>query len=139
MRIGADKAEQIVRCMMEGVGIRGTARLAGVCNNTVLDTLLLIGQRCKAFLENTLVNVPVKDVEADEIWSFVYCKDKTRKKLSLPTAHCGDKYCFVGFERHNKLALVWHVGARDVDQGREFLIKLSRACGSHDFQITTDG
>jgi transposase-like protein/IS1 family transposase len=139
MRIGTDKAGQIVRCMMEGVGIRGTARLAGVCNNTVLDTLLLIGQRCTMFLADTVVGVPVKDVQADELWSFVYCKDKTRKKLSLPVAFYGDKYCFVGFERHNKLALAWHVGTRDHEDGRAFVQKLARACGNHDFQITTDG
>jgi len=41
MRIGTEKAAQIVQCIMEGVGVRGTARLAGVCANTVLDTLLL--------------------------------------------------------------------------------------------------
>ena len=39
----------------------------------------------------------------------------------------------------NKLALAWHLGTRDVDHGREFIMKLSRACGSHEFQITTDG
>jgi IS1 family transposase len=139
MRIGTDTAAQIIRCLLEGVGIRGTARLANVAKDTVLDTLALIGQRCKLFLEKTLVNIPVTDVQADEIWSFVYCKEKTRKKLSLPAHHCGDKYCFVGFERFNKLALAWHLGSRDMDNGEEFMIKLSRACGSKEFQITTDG
>jgi IS1 transposase len=33
----------------------------GVCNNTVLDTLLLIGQRCTMFLEDTVIGVPVMD------------------------------------------------------------------------------
>lgn len=139
MRIGTDKAAQVIRCMMEGVGVRGTARLAGLAINTVMDITVLIGQRCKLFLESTMVNIPVTDVQADEIWSFVYCKEKTRKKLSLPAHHCGDKYCFVGFERFNKLALAWHLGSRDADNGEEFLTKLSRACGSHEFQITTDG
>ena len=139
MRIGTGKVAQVIRCMMEGVGVRATARLAGVAINTVMDVTVLIGQRCKLFLESTMVNIPVSDVQADEIWSFVYCKEKTRKKLSLPAHHCGDKYCFVGFERFNKLALAWHLGSRDADNGEEFLTKLSRACGSKEFQITTDG
>lgn len=139
MRIGTDKAAQVIRCMMEGVGVRATARLAGIAVNTAMDVLALVGQRCKLFLEQTLVNIPVTDVQADEIWSFVYCKEKTRKKRSLPAHFCGDKYCFVGFERFNKLALAWHMGARDADNGEEFLTKLSRACGSREFQITTDG
>ena len=101
--------------------------------------VILIGQRCELFLEDAIVGVPVTDVQADEIWSFVFCKDKTRKQLSLPAATHGDKYCFVGIERHNKLALAWHVGARDIYDGELFVGKLARACGNPDFQITTDG
>ncbi len=51
----------------------------------------------------------------------------------------GDKYCFVGIERHHKLALAWHVGRRDIEDGRAFVIKLACACANHDFQVTTDG
>ena len=138
MRIGTDKAAQIIRCMMEGVGVRGTARLAGVAR-TRYWTAGAGRPALQAVPEDAIVSVPVKDVQADEIWSFVYCKDKTRKKLSLPVAHCGDRYCFVGFERHHKLALAWHIGTATHDDGREFVMKLARACGNHDFQITTDG
>src|SRR5439155_15378809 len=110
-----------------------------VAKDTVLDLLGVIGQRCRLFLEDTIVNVPVTDVQADELWSFVYCKDKTRKSLSLPASLYGDKYCFVGMERHHKLVLAWHVGARDMEEGRDFLMKLSRACWQEKFQFTTDG
>jgi transposase-like protein/IS1 family transposase len=139
MTIGTAKAEQVIRCLIEGMGIRSTVRITGVAKNTVLDLLTLVGQRCKLFMEDAVVGVPVKDVQADEIWSFVYCKDKTRKKLSLPVAFYGDRYCFVGFERHNKLALAWHLGHRDHYDGEQFVSKLARACGNHDFQISTDG
>jgi transposase-like protein/IS1 family transposase len=139
MRIGTDKAAQIIRCLMEGMGINSVCRLCGVAKNTVLDLLLLTGQRCAMFLNDAIVGVPVSDVQADELWSFVYCKDRTRKKLSLPVAHYGDKYCFVGLERYHKLALAYHVGTRDFEDGRTFVLKLARACGNHDFQITTDG
>ena len=61
------------------------------CSPLVLSSTAFSGsQRCKMFLENTMVNIPATDVQADEIWSFVYCKEKTHKK---------------GFERFNKLAL----------------------------------
>jgi transposase-like protein/IS1 family transposase len=140
MRIGTDKAAQIVHCMMEGVGVRGTARLAGVCNDTVLDTLVLVGQRCKLFTEGEIVGVPVKDVQADELWSFVGMKERTRRKNSLPVGSCGDSYCFVGLERNHKLALAWHMGDRTHESGVAFTRKLARAC-RHDerFQVTTDG
>jgi transposase-like protein/IS1 family transposase len=140
MRIGTEKAAQIVHRMMEGVGVRGTARLAGVCPNTVLDTLLLVGQRCKAFCEGEIVGVPVKDVQCDELWSFVGMKEWTRKYRSRPVGSCGDSYCFVGLERNHKLALAWHVGERTHDNGWAFVRKLSRACAhTQRVQVSSDG
>src|SRR5437868_2728152 len=73
MRIGTDKATHIVKCLIEGTGIRSTARIVGVSKDTVLDLLVLIGQRCTLFLNDTLVGVPVRDLQIDEIWSRVYC------------------------------------------------------------------
>ncbi len=139
MRVGLDKAEQTIRCMMEGLSVRATARLAGVAKDTVLDLLVLIGGRCKRFSEATLVDVPVKDVEADELWSFVGCKEKTRKELSLPIRKFGDQYCFIGLERSTKLVLAWHLGMRETGNGEWFIEKLSHACWKKPFQITTDG
>src|SRR5262245_45051532 len=139
MRIGTDKAAQSVRCTMEGVGVRGTARLCGVDMHTVMDVLVLIGQRCKLFSEATIVDVPVQDVQADEIWSFVGVKEKTRRKLSLPFRLYGDQYCFCAVERHHKLALAWHLGLRETGNGELFVKKLARACWKETFQITTDG
>jgi IS1 family transposase len=139
MRIGTDKAEQIIRCLMEGLSVLATARLAGVAKRTVLDLLVLVGGRCQRFAEATLVDVPVSDVEADELWSFVGCKEKTRRKLSLPMKEYGDQYCFIGLERTTKLALAWHLGMREAGEGQRFIRKLNRACWKEPFQITTDG
>jgi IS1 family transposase len=124
---------------MEGLSVLATARLAGVAKRTVLDLLVLVGGRCQRFAEATIVDVPVQDVEADELWSFVGCKEKTRRKLSLPVATYGDQYCFVGLERNTKLALAWHLGNRDAGEGQHFVNKLARACHKERFQITTDG
>jgi transposase-like protein/IS1 family transposase len=139
MRIGVDRSAQIIRSLMEGLSVRATARLCGVDQHTVLDLLVLVGGRCKRFSEATLVDVPVNDVEADELWSFVGCKEKTRKRLSLPFRHFGDQYCFIGLERTTKLALAWHLGQREPGNGQYFVEKLTRACWKQPFQITTDG
>jgi len=139
MRVGLDKAEQIVNCMMEGMGVRSTARLAGVANDTVLGLLVLIGGRCKVFTEQALVNVKVKEVQADEIWSYVGCKERTRVKNSRSNRDCGDRYCYVGMERTTKLALTWHLGPRDAGETATFVTKLVQACHGGKLQITTDG
>ena len=139
MRVGIDRAAQIIRCLLEGLSVRATARLNGVDQHTVLDLLVLVGTRCKRFSEDKIVNIPVNDVQADELWSFVYCKDKTRQRLSLPRAVFGDQYCFVGLERHSKLVLAWHLGERSAPEGWRFCKKLAKACWNERYQVTTDG
>lgn len=139
MRIGTDKAALIIKCLSEGMGIRGTGRMTGASKGTILGTLALVGERCKRYMEDAIVNVPVKDVQADEIWSFVFCKEKTRKNLSLPASYFGSQYCYVGLERHNKLVLAWHLGTREYGTGEVFVQKLAHACGNQDYQFSTDG
>ena len=43
------------------------------------------GQRCERFAEHVLSGLPVADVQADEIWSFIACKERTRERY-LPDA-----------------------------------------------------
>lgn len=139
MRIGTNKAEQIIRCMMEGVGIRGTARLCGVDQHTVMDLLLIVGERCKSYMADMHVNLSVENVQIDEIWSFVGCKERTRKRLSKPAGTCGDAYCFTALEGKSKLLITHHVGERNGDEGWRFVRKLTRACADERFTIASDG
>jgi len=82
--------------------------------------------------------VAVEDVEADEVWGYVRCKEgtKTRKKIQDPEA--GDAYCFIGMERHSKLVLGWHLGRRTAQDADIFMEKLAAATGGN-FQLSTDG
>lgn len=49
-------------------------------------------------LESKLANMCVDDVQADEVWSFVGCKEKTRAAMSYGQEF-GDAQCFIGIER----------------------------------------
>jgi transposase-like protein/IS1 family transposase len=139
MRIGTDKAAQVISLLAEGMGVRPVTRIAGIGKTAVLDLMTLVGERCRRFSEDSIVNVPVKDVQADELWSFIYCKEKTRKLLSLPLATHGDTYCFVGMERTSKIVLAWHLGNRELESGEQFIAKLAHACWKENFQFSTDG
>jgi IS1 family transposase len=77
-------------------------------------------------------------VQADEIWSYIHCKQgtKERKKIAVPDA--GDAYCYIGMERTSKLVLAWHLGKRNGWDAHDFVAKLSRATAG-DFQLSTDG
>jgi transposase-like protein/IS1 family transposase len=138
MRIGVDQTGRIIAMLCEGLSIRAVARLANVDKHTILELLLLVGQRCKVYMENHIVGVPVKDVSVDELWAFISMKERTRKILSRQTGSVGDCYTFVGLERNSRLILAWHMGSRTSDNGYAFAQKLARACHNERFQISSD-
>jgi IS1 family transposase len=135
MRTPVEKAAHIVSCLVEGCSVWSTARSVGVHKRTVIAVLRLAGQRCKALMERRIRQIPVSDVECDEMWGFVGCKEK-RNFTGDPER--GDAYCFVAIERNTKLILTWHLGRRTRPDTEVFIDKLSEATAGQ-FQITTDG
>ena len=101
-------------------------------------TILIAGERCHEVMNERIKNVPVKDVEADEMWAFVGMKKMTKLRKQLTTPQIGDAYTFVGIERNTKLVLAWHLGDRDTPNTEAFTEKLDRATSGY-FQLTTDG
>jgi transposase-like protein/IS1 family transposase len=138
MRISQEKALLILSLLCEGSGIRAIGRITGCHQVTILRLLVEVGAGCERMLTETVKGIAVQDVQADEVWGYVHCKEgtKTRKKIEDPEA--GDAYCFIGMERHSKLVLAWHLGRRNSWDTHDFMEKLSAATAGR-FQLTTDG
>ena len=62
-----------------------------------------------------IVNVPVKDVECDEIWAFVQKKERRKRGAQANDDSVGDAYCYVGIERHSKLVLNFALDDRSLN------------------------
>lgn len=138
MRIDLDRAEMCLRMLLEGNSIRSTERLTGTHRDTIIKLMVLIGERAKEFMADVVFKQFVNDVEVDEIWGYVGCKEKTRVRHDYAEGFCGDFYCFTGMERTSKLMLAWHLGKRSPEDTTIFLSKLGRATTGR-FQLTTDG
>lgn len=136
-RLAQDKAVLCLRMLLEGNSVRSVERLTGVHRDTIIDTMVEAGRACKRFLEATIRRVPVADVQADEVWGFVGCKERTKQYHGYGE-EVGDAYCFTAFERTTKLIVAWHLGKRSPGDTEEFTEKLSRATTGR-FQLTTDG
>jgi IS1 family transposase len=95
------------------------------------------GEKCERLLAKKIVNVPVRDVQADEIWSFVGKKEKAKQPGDDP--NLGDAYCFVAIERHSKLVLNFALGKRNQATTDVFIEGLRLATSRRRFQMTTDG
>jgi transposase-like protein/IS1 family transposase len=148
MYLPIEKAAAVIALLMEGTSLRSVERLTGISLHTLLNLLVLVGEKCEAFLERYIQNVPVRDVECDEIWCFVSMKEKTLKSKIKEgyfqddfemAEKLGDAYTFVGFERNSKLILAWHLGHRSAEDTLKFAKKLGRATYNDSFQVTTDG
>jgi transposase-like protein/IS1 family transposase len=138
MRISLKDAATALGMLLEGMSIRATCRLTGLNRHTINDLILLAGENCQRLLDSKIQNVDAKDIQADEIWSFVGMKEKQRVARNL-SLEFGDSWTFIAIERETKLILAHQVGQRDSDTCWSFLMKLKNAVGSARFQLTTDG
>jgi transposase-like protein/IS1 family transposase len=134
LRTSMKDATMALSMLLEGMSIRSVQRLTGLCRQTLADMILLVGENCQRLLEAKVKAVPVKDVQLDEIWSFVGAKAKNVHDGKHP----GDSWTFIGIERETKLILAYQVGLRDGATCCEFLTKLNAATLGR-FQLTTDG
>jgi len=137
MRLPVEKAVLVLKLLVEGTSIRSVERITGVHRDTILRLLVLAGEKCAKLMGRLIVNVSVKDIQADEIWGFCYCKEKVKRPDHDPMS--GDAYTFVAIERNTKLVLNFALGKRNQATTDAFIEGLRAATSSQEFQITTDG
>jgi len=137
-KLSRDKRAQILGMMVEGVSIRSITRLTGASKNTVAKLLADAGRACVDYQDRTLKNLPCKRVQCDEIWSFVYAKDKNLPESMRSKPGVGSIWTWTAICADTKLVPSFHVGTRDAACAYEFMSDLaSRLRGR--VQFTTDG
>jgi IS1 family transposase len=137
-KLSIDRQAQIIKVLCEGNSIRSTARITNSSINTVVKLLREVGKACLEYQDKAMRNLTCNKLQCDEIWSFVYSKDK-----NVPDAHkgqfgYGDVWTFTAIDADTKLVPSWLVGQRNVDCAKEFVIDLRNRL-SNRVQITTDG
>jgi transposase-like protein/IS1 family transposase len=137
MRIDFDKAVTILRMLLEGMAIRACSRITGVKPNTICDLVLHVGQNCEQFLEAAIHHVAAKAIQLDELWQFVYAKEKTVLARKL-TGDVGDSWTWLAIDADSKLILAHAVGKRDEIMCSTLLTRLNNATTGRT-QVTSDG
>ncbi len=129
------KRVQIINLLVEGNSIRTTTRIADVSKNTVTKLLVEVGQACWKFHDEKVVNLNSRRIQCDEIWSFVYNKEKN-KPANVENA--GDVWTWTAIDADSKLIVGWHVGGRDADSANTFMHDIDSRLAKR-VQLTTDG
>lgn len=137
MYLPVEKAEAVLAMLLEGNSVSSVERITGVHKATILKLLVLAGEKCERIMATKIRNVQVRDVEADEVWSFIGKKEK--RVRAEDDQNLGDCYTFVAIERHSKLVLNIAMGKRNQQTTDVFIEGLRHATASSPFQITTDG
>ena len=127
-----------IQLLVEGCSIRTIERITGIRRDSIVQLLLIAGERCERLMDS-IRGVNAKDIQCDELWSFVYCKNKN-VPFGVEIDGIGDVWCWTAIERRSKLALAFAVGKRGMDEAFELMFKVRRATSPESrFQITTDG
>lgn len=136
-RLKRDKQIAVINLLCEGCSIRSASRLTGVHGYTIGQLLLRVGTHCQQILDDRIRDVEVDELQLDEVWTFVACKDK-RVKPDDPMAHeKGSQFVYTALDPVTKLLLTHLVGRRNHENTVLFLADVaSRVAGN--VQITTD-
>jgi IS1 family transposase len=132
------KRVQIASALVEGVGIRATARIAGVSKDTVMKLWVEMGEACARFQDETLRELTCNRLQIDEIWSFVYAKAKNVPADNAGEFGYGDVWTFTAIDADTKLMPSFMVGSRDSGTATAFMQDLAGQLTNR-VQLTTDG
>jgi IS1 family transposase len=137
-KLPSHKRAQILHLLVEGNSMRATARIADVAFNTVDKLFIEAGLACAAYQDKTLRNLRCKRLQLDEIWSFVYAKEKNVPTAKSAPKDAGDVWTWVAIDADSKLVPSWRIGDRTSETGLAFVDDLAKRL-SNRVQITSDG
>jgi len=135
MYLPIEKAEMVLRLLLEGNSVSSVERLTEVHHTTILKLLVLASEKCERVMAQGR-NVQVRDVELDEVWAFIGKKQKRVRPED--DSNLGDCYTFVAIERHSKLVLNVAMGTRD-QATTDVFVEGVRHATRGTFQATSDG
>ena len=128
----------ILQCFVEGMSLRSTARVVDVSRNTVAKLLIDAGKACAEYQDETLRNLPCKRIQCDEIWSFVYAKEKNVPRAKSAPPEAGDVWTWTAMCADTKLVPSWRLGDGSGATAADLMDDLRGRLASR-VQLTTDG
>jgi IS1 family transposase len=136
-RLDISSRVQVISALVEGTSINATARITGTAKHTILKLLADMGCACAAYHNKTVRNLRVRHVQADEIWAFVYGKDKNLT-LEQVQAGAGSVWTWTAIDADTKLIISYTLGDRGAATALSFMRDVAGRIANR-IQLTTDG
>jgi IS1 family transposase len=137
-KLPSAKRAEILGMMAEGVSLRAIARLTGASKNTIVKLLEDAGEAFSDYQDKAFRNLPCKRLQVDEIWSFVYAKQRNVAGAKAAPQQAGDIWTWTAIDADTKLIPSWLVGSRDAYAAQAFIGDLAMRLANR-VQLTSDG
>jgi IS1 family transposase len=124
----------VLRCLMDGMSVRGTCLVTGAAKRTVLNLLVEAGEFCEVWSDFRFQGLAVREVQVDEQWGYIGSKQRNAKAGS---GH-GDIWVYAGIDSETKLLFSWLVGARVPENTFAFMQDIASRVVTR-LQLTSDG
>jgi IS1 family transposase len=137
-KLSTAERAKILHLLCEGNSIRAVTRLLNVGKNTVSRLMIDAGKVCAAYHDEHVVSLKSKRIQVDEVWSFIYAKEKNVSGAKAAPDGAGDAWTWTGLDADSKLIAAYFVGDRDGECAMWFIDGLRQRLANR-VQLTSDG
>src|ERR1017187_3017468 len=137
-KLNRTKQSQVIAALVEGNSIRAIERMTGVAKHTILKLIKDAGIAAADYQDRTLRNLKCQKIQVDEIWQFVYAKEKNVPAEKKGQFGFGDVWTWVAIDADTKLVPSFMTGNRDAKSATMFIEDLASRLATR-VQLTSDG
>ena len=128
---------KVLSALVEGNSIRSIERMTGTHQDTITRLLCRVGEGCARLLDEKMRDLSCRNIQVDEIWTFVRKKQRVLTEKERLNHTIGDQYVFVALDADTRLIPLFHVGKRDGRTAIRFMTDLQSRLINR-IQLTTD-
>ena len=138
-KLSTEKRVTIIAMLAEGMSLRAISRVTGASVTTVTKLLTDAADAAAAFHhEHTRGIQGRREIQCDEIWSFIYAKQAHVKFAKAAPPEAGDTWTFTALDSDSKMIVSYVIGPREGATALEFMDDLRQRITDRP-QISTDG
>ena len=138
-KLSTARRAKILNLLVEGMSMRAITRVEDVGINTIARLISDAGEACSAYHDKHVRDIAGhRRIECDEVWAFVYAKERAVHRAKAAPAGAGDAWTFSAIDARSKLITSYLVGDRDGQSAIALMDDLRSRLEDRP-QISTDG
>jgi IS1 family transposase len=126
------------KLLAEGLGVRATARIMEVDQDTVNHWLVCLGTHCGAVMADHVRHLPLTECQWDELWTCVMKQEAQLTPLERLLDLQGAMWVWIAFAPISKLVPAWVAGQRPRQESKVLIQRLQSSTDGHIPFFTSD-